>query len=211
MIRILIFEDNLSFRTNLVTFLRSEEDIEVVGAYGDPREVINHIKKDRPDLILMDIQMPFISGLEALALIKNYDAGIKVLIQSIHSDDDKIFNAVCNGASGYILKSSGPEQYLTAIKDAMNGGSPLSPTIATKVLSFFQSNIPTVKTPYIELTKKEKEILIYLSEGNSYKMIAEVCFVSLNTVRTHMKHIYEKLHVNSATEALAKARKNKLI
>jgi len=211
MIRILVFEDNKAFRTNLVDFLNSTGEIEVLGAYADAREVISLIKKQQPDLLLMDIQMPFFSGLEALSLVKKHYPNVKVLIQSIHSDDDKIFHAVCNGSSGYILKNSGPDLYLSSIKDVMSGGSPLSPSIATKVLALFQEHMDTVKTPYVDLTSREREILIYLSKGKSYKMIAEACFISVNTVCTHMTHIYNKLHVNSATEALAKAWKNKMI
>ncbi len=211
MIRILIFEDNKAFRSNLVDFLNSTGEIEILGAFPDAREVISLIKKHQPDLVLMDIQMPFFSGLEALSLVKKHYPDVKVLIQSIHSDDDKIFHAICNGASGYILKNSGPDQYLLSIHDVMTGGSPLSPSIATRVLTLFQNHLGAAGTPYVELTPREKEILIYLSKGKSYKMIAEACFISVNTVGTHMAHIYQKLHVNSATEALAKAWKNKMI
>ncbi len=211
MIRILIFEDNKAFRSNLVDFLKSTGEVEILGAYPDAREVISLVKKHQPDILLMDIQMPFFSGLEALSLVKKYYPEVKVLIQSIHSDDDKIFHSVCNGASGYILKNSGPDLYLSSIKEVMSGGSPLSPSIATKVLALFQEHMDTIKAPYVDLTNREKEILIYLSKGKSYKMIAEACFISVNTVGTHMAHIYQKLHVNSATEALAKAWKNKMI
>lgn len=211
MVRILIFEDNKAFRSNLVDFLNSTGEIEILGAFPDAREVISLIKKHQPDLLLMDIQMPFFSGLEALSLVKKHYPDVKVLIQSIHSDEDKIFYAICNGASGYILKNSGPDLYLSSIKEVMSGGSPLSPSIATKVLALFQEHMDTVKTPYVDLTTREREILIYLSKGKSYKMIAEACFISVNTVCTHMTHIYNKLHVNSATEALAKAWKNKMI
>ena len=211
MIRILIFEDNKAFRNNLVDFLNSTGEIEISGAYPDAREVISLIKKHQPDLLLMDIQMPFFSGLEARSLVKKHQPNVKVLTQSIHSDDDKIFHAVCNGASGYILKTSSPDLYLKSIKEGKSAGSPLSPSIATKVLALFQEHMDTVKTPYVDLTSREREILIYLSKGKSYKMIAEACFISVNTVCTHMTQIYHKLHVNSATEALAKAWKNKMI
>lgn len=212
MIRILIFEDNKSFRTTLKDFFTAIGEIEVLGAYPDAREVLPLIKKQRPDLVLMDIQMPFVSGLDALSMIKKYDLAIKVLIQSIHSDDDKIFNAICNGASGYILKNSRPDEYLVAVKEVMSGGSPLSPSIATKVLAMFQSQfVDSSKPVYIDLTSREREILNYLAKGKSYKMIAEICYISVNTVCTHMAHIYEKLHVNSATEAMAKAREMKIV
>ena len=153
MIRILLFEDNKSFRTSLKDFLQATGDIEVLGAYPDAREVLSLIKKNKPDLVLMDIQMPFVSGLEALSIIKKYDSAIKVLIQSVHDDDDKIFNAICNGASGYILKNSGPDEYLVSIKEVMSGGSPLSPSIATKVLTMFQNQFtPASKPQYIDLS-----------------------------------------------------------
>lgn len=212
MIRILIFEDNKSFRSTLSEFLESSGEIQVLGAYPDAREVLSIIKKHKPDLVLMDIQMPFVSGLEALATIKKYDPAIKVLIQSIHTDDDKIFNAICNGSSGYILKNSGPDQYLVSIKEVMAGGSPLSPSIATKVLTMFQEYYSKSNKPqYVDLTSREREILNLLAKGKSYKMIADICYISVNTVCTHMAHIYEKLHVNSATEAMAKAREMKIV
>ncbi|MBK8280007.1 MAG: response regulator transcription factor [Saprospiraceae bacterium] len=211
MIRILIFEDNKTFRINLVDYLNGTGDIDVLGSYPDARDTLNLIKKHRPDLVLMDIQMPFVSGLEALSIIKKHDPAIKVLIQSVHDEDDKIFNAICNGASGYILKNAGPDQYLVSIKEVMTGGAPLSPSIALKVLSMFQNQFFPSKIEYIDLTTREREILNYLSKGKSYKMIAEICYISVNTVCTHMAHIYEKLHVNSATEAMAKAREMKIL
>ena len=211
MVKVLIFEDNKSFRDNLVAFLNSTGDIAVSGAYADARDAVSLVRKHQPDIVLMDIQMPFISGLEALALIKKANAGIKVLIQSIYSEDEKIFKAICNGASGYLMKNSGPEQYLRSIREVMDGGSALSPGIAKKVLALFQEHFIPAQTEYVDLTSREREILIYLSKGKSYKMIADACFISVNTVGTHMAHIYQKLHVNSATEALAIARNNKII
>jgi len=205
MIRVLLFEDNKNFRESLSLFLASSENIWLIGAYPDARESVNLVRKTKPDVILMDIQMPYLLGLDAMKNIKQHFSDVKILMQTIHDEDDKVFAAICAGASGYILKSSKPESYLQAIVDVNMGGSHLSPVIAAKVMKMFQSQFVKEQPNYVDLSTREREILNCLVKGMSYKMIADKCFISINTVCTHVRHIYEKLHVNSAPEAILKA------
>ncbi len=205
MIRVLLFEDNKNFRESLSLFLASSEDIWLVGAYSDARDSLSIVRKTKPDVVLMDIQMPHLTGLEALVLIRKQYPEVKVLMQTIFDQEDKIFAAICSGASGYILKNSKPEQYLQAIEEVSMGGSHLSPTIAAKVLKIFQHQFVKEQPNYVDLSTREREILSCLVKGMSYKLIADKCFISINTVCTHVRHIYEKLHVNSAPEAIIKA------
>lgn len=205
MIRVLLFEDNKNFRESLSLFLASSENIWLIGAYPDARESVGIVRKTKPDVILMDIQMPHLSGLDAMKNIKQHFPDVKILMQTIHDEDDKVFAAICAGASGYILKNSKPENYLQAIVDVNMGGSHLSPVIATKVMKMFQSQFVKEQPNYVDLSTREREILNCLVKGMSYKMIADKCFISINTVCTHVRHIYEKLHVNSAPEAILKA------
>jgi DNA-binding NarL/FixJ family response regulator len=205
MVRVLIFEDNKNFRESLSLYLASCDNIWLIGAYPDARESVNLVKKTSPDVVLMDIEMPYLSGIEAMIEIKKQRKDTKILMQTIHDEDDKIFSAICAGASGYILKNSKPEQYLQAIEEVNLGGSHLSPSIAVKVLKMFQNLFVKEQPNYVDLSNREREVLSCLVKGMSYKMIAEKCFISINTVCTHVKHIYEKLHVNSAPEAILKA------
>ncbi len=205
MIRVLLFEDNKNFRESLSLFLASAENIWLIGAYPDARESLSIVKKTNPDVILMDISMPHLSGIDAMISIRKQKPTAKILMQTVHDEDDKIFAAICAGALGYILKNSTPEQYLQAIEEVNLGGSHLSPTIAAKVLRMFQNQFVKEQPNYVDLSVREREILNCLVKGMSYKMIADKCFISFNTVCTHVKHIYEKLHVNSAPEAIIKA------
>lgn len=205
MTRVLLFEDNKNFRESLSLFLASSDNIWLIGAYPDARESVAIVKKTNPDIVLMDIEMPYLSGIEAMILLKKQKPEIKILMQTIHDEDDKIFAAICAGASGYILKNNTPENYLLAIEEVNMGGSHLSPTIAKKVLKMFQNQFVKEQPNYVDLSVREREILNCLVKGMSYKLIADKCFISINTVCTHVKHIYEKLHVNSAPAAILKA------
>ncbi len=211
MTRVLLFEDNKNFRESLSLFLASSDNIWLIGAYPDARESMSIVRKTNPDVVLMDIEMPYLSGIEAMILLKKQKPDVKILMQTIHDEDDKIFAAICAGASGYILKNSTPENYLQAIEEVNMGGSHLSPTIAIKVLKMFQNQFVKEQPNYVDLSVREREILNCLVKGMSYKLIADKCFISINTVCTHVKHIYEKLHVNSAPEAIIKAMELHLI
>ena len=201
----MLFEDNANFRESLSLFLAASEGIWLAGAYPDAVNSVTLVKKHRPDVVLLDIQMPKVSGMEALKDIRKTSPETKILMQTVHDDDDKVFAAICMGASGYILKSSQPDDYLRAIEEVYAGGSHLSPAIAAKVMRMFQNQFVKEQPDYIDLSAREKEILACLTKGMSYKLIADKCCISYNTVCTHVRHIYEKLHVNSAPEAILKA------
>ncbi len=211
MIRVILFEDNKSLRQSLSFVLNDTEGIHFTGAFADANDAVARVTSHRPDVILMDIQMPGISGLEALARIKARYPNVKILIQTIFEDEAKIFTAICAGASGYVLKNTDTEPLIKAIFEVYNGGSSLTPGIATKVLNMFHQKFQQKPLTFIDLTEREKEILTLLVKGQSYKLIADNCQISFNTVHTHIKKIYEKLHVNSATEAVSMAIEQKLV
>ena len=205
MIRVILFEDNKNLRDSLSLYLASADNIWLGGAFADGRNALWAVKKYRPDVVLMDIQMPHITGIEAMIDIKSFYPEVKVLIQTVYEDEDRIFKAICAGANGYIIKNPNPEVYVQAINDTYLGGSHLSPNIAAKVMRMFQESYVKSEPAYIDLTQREKEILGCMVKGMSYKMIADTCNIKFSTVHSHIKNIYEKLHVNSAPEAVVKA------
>jgi DNA-binding NarL/FixJ family response regulator len=202
-IRVFIYDDNHPRRDSLKALIDLSPEMAFCG------EAINcsQVKKDMetcfPDVVLMDINMPEVNGIEGLKLIRQHYPHIKVLMQTVFDDTDKIFECIRNGASGYILKKDPPQRILQAIQEVYEGGAVMNPGIALKVLDFFQPN--KINNP---LTGRESEVLKLLSEGLSYKMVADRLFLSFNTVNTHVKHIYEKLHVSSLGEAIAFYYKN---
>lgn len=211
MIRIVLFEDNKNLRESLALYLSSIEGIWFSGAFANAKDAWPVVKKHKPDVVLMDIQMPFRSGIEAMAEIKKNAPSTKVLIQTVFEDDDKIFQSICSGASGYVVKNPDPEVYVQAIREVYSGGSHLSPSIARRVMEMFQHQFVKSEHTYVELTQREKEILSCMVKGLSYKMIADTCGIAFSTVATHVNHIYEKLHVNSAPEAVVKALEWRLV
>lgn len=210
-IRVVLFEDNFHLRESLYFLIGAEPDMECVGAFADCSRLEEQIKSAKPDVILMDIEMPGMNGIEAVAQIKKSFPGIPVLMQTIFQDDEHIFNALCAGASGYLLKSADAQQYIQAIRDVRQGGAPMSGPVARRVLELFQQNVKPEVRPDYDLTQKEKEVLAELIEGKSFKMIADSLGISYETVRSHMKSIYSKLHVHSNTEAVIKALKERLV
>lgn len=207
--RIAIFEDNKKFRESLEFVIVTSNDMELCGSFEDTSRLQQRMDALRPDVVLMDINIPGKNGIEAVKEIKEHFPQIQVCMQTVFEDADKIFASLCAGASGYILKNSAPEKILQAIREVAEGGSFFTPSVAKKVLQNFQQH--PLQAEYIQLTEKEKEVLKYLVEGLSYKMIADKVFLSFHTVHTHLRHIYEKLHVNSKGEAINKAIKNKLV
>jgi DNA-binding NarL/FixJ family response regulator len=211
MIRVVLFEDNKNLRESLSLYLASVEGLWLAGAFANAKEANWLVRKHKPDVVLMDIQMPHVSGLEAMVDIKKLFPEVRVLIQTVFEDDERIFQAICAGASGYLIKNPDPKVYVQAIKEVYGGGSHLSPSIAKRVLEMFQSKYVRNEATYIELTKREQDVLSCLVKGLSYKMIADTCGISFSTVCTHVNHIYEKLHVNSAPEAVVKAFELRLV
>lgn len=213
MIRVTIFEDYADMRDVLATLVENSADHCLVGAFPHAVDVLNIVKKHKPDVVLMDLQMPGISGIEATRLIKSKYPQVQVLVQTMFDDNERVFAALCMGASGYILKSTPADKILEAITETYNGGSPMSPPIARKVLTMLTENQNThsTETDYQVLSPREKEILGQLTKGRSYKMIADECGISYGTVNSHLKKIYEKLHVHSATEAVQKALLQKIV
>jgi DNA-binding NarL/FixJ family response regulator len=209
---VVIFEDNKHLRETLQLLLNNTQGYHCAGAYPDCNRVIDDLSSTSCDVILMDIEMPGRNGIEATKIIKENFPHIPILIQTVFQDDNYIFDAICAGASGYILKSTTPADYLEAITEVRSGGSPITPGIAKKVLELFRNNLtPAVPAKDYNLTPQEKKVLQLLVEGKSYKLIAAELFISHDTVKTHVKNIYPKLHVHSGTEAVSKAIRDKIV
>jgi DNA-binding NarL/FixJ family response regulator len=203
MIRVLIYEDDFAFRETLSILVNGTDGYELKGAYGNCDRIEEHLKRFQPDVILMDITMPGTGGLEGLRIVRGASPQTQVLMCTIFEDNENIFKAICNGASGYLLKKSAPSKIIEAIKEVHEGGAPITSSVARKILGLFPKT-PARSAEIDKLAKREQEILQLLIKGYSYKMIAAELQISVETVRTHIKRIYEKLHVHSAQEAIAK-------
>jgi DNA-binding NarL/FixJ family response regulator len=210
-IKVVIFEDNKSLRQGLYQLINGSEGFSCVGAFEDCLDLLKNIEEVRPDVVLMDIEMPGINGIEAVEMLREKYPELKILMQTIFEDSEKIFKSILAGASGYILKNTSPSRILDFIKDTYEGGAPMSPSVATKVLKMVAQQPPFIKANTFNLSDREKEILSCLVKGMSYKLIAAACFISTDTVRGHIRHIYEKLHVHSKGEAVATAIKSKIV
>jgi DNA-binding NarL/FixJ family response regulator len=207
-IRVAIFEDNKLVRDALQTILNGTTGFCCCGAFADGSRWEADINRSEPHVVLMDIGMPGLNGIEITRKISERFPNIKVLIQTVFNDSEKIFLALCAGASGYILKNDPPHKFIEAINDVYNGGAPFSSVVAKKVLGFFANKNVILVSPGnkdYHLSQREKEILGLMVEANNYKAIAEKTFISYETVRTHVKNIYKKLHVSSRSEAVIKA------
>jgi len=205
--RIAIFDDNKNIRNSIVLLLETEPSFEVVGVYSDARNSVDKVLECNPDVVLMDIQMPGITGIDAVKLLKKELPQVQVLIQTIFEDDDNVFDSICAGASGYILKSHMNHTLIDAVKELQSGGSPMSPSIARRVIKMIQQGNQQKRSQSEDynLTARELEVLTWIVNGLSYKMIGFELNISYETVRSHVKKIYEKLHVASLTEVVAKA------
>ena len=213
-IRVALFEDNRLFREAMQSILNGTIGFICCGAFEDGMRIEEKITRTRPDVVLMDIEMPGIDGIEATRKINEKFPDVKVLIQTVFSENEKIFYAMCAGASGYILKSDPPNSYLEAIKEVYNGGAAMSASVAKRVLGFFSNKNVILVAPTSQdykLTAREKELLNMMIEGDDFRAIAERAFISYDTVRTHVRNIYQKLHVANRTEAVMKAIQQGLI
>ncbi len=211
-IRILLYEDNRDLREGMTFLLQATPTLELVGAFPDTGNLEMQVPGLKPDVILMDIDMPGRTGIEATPVVKAIRPDTQVLMLTVFEDEDKIFQAIRNGASGYLLKRTPPTEIIAAIHDVHKGGSPMTSSIARRVLQFFQQQ-PSNHQPKADydLSPRELDILKSLVKGYSYKLIADEHFISIDTVRSHIRHIYEKLQVNSKTEAVLKALKERIV
>jgi DNA-binding NarL/FixJ family response regulator len=205
MVRLLIYEDNEKLRKSLKLLMSGMSDIVLLDAIANCLKVADDIHQNEPDVVLMDIDMPGMNGIEAVSLIKESRPETHVLMHTIFDDDDKIYNSLAAGADGYLLKTASPMELYNAIKDVNSGGAPLSPGVAKKVLESFRKPEKSRDRELIDLSQREREILQMLTKGFTYKRISSECAISIDTTRTHIKNIYTKLHVNCGTEAVAKA------
>ncbi|HNQ13023.1 MAG TPA: response regulator transcription factor [Bacteroidia bacterium] len=211
-IDIAIFEDNFDRRKSLSMLIESDPRLKLVGCFEDANNVLDKIESCNPHLVLMDIIMPGISGIDAVKTIKDKYPQINIIIQTSFEDDDYIFNSIKHGADGYVLKKSDPEKILEAIIDVCNGGAHMSPGIAQRVMKHFRFDHKSEHPSDLELlSEREQQILKLLVEGKSYKMIAAEVHLSYHTVNSHIKKIYTKLQVNSAGEAISIAIRNNMV
>jgi DNA-binding NarL/FixJ family response regulator len=209
-IKILIYDDNEALRTSMEALIDDEPDFELCAAMPNAETVETDLLQLNPDVVLMDIDMPVVNGVEAVKLIRRTNQQLPVIMLTVFDDNENIFRAICSGASGYILKRYATEEIPAAIRDVLSGGAPMTGSVARKVLLMVpQAN--TYEQERSNLSRRETEILQFLVGGYSYKMIAAEIKVSIDTVRFHIKKIYDKLHVHSATEAVSKAIKDRLV
>lgn len=203
--RIIIVEDDNIIRNAFVTLIQQSGDYTVANAYSNAEAAIKNVKDDAPDICLMDIELPGMNGIEAIPKIKAIFPSVQVVVVTVYENDDLVFKALCEGASGYLTKNMPPQKLIESLKELENGGAPMSTNIARMVVSSFHKNRQS------PLTARELEVLELLSSGKSYSTIADQLFVDKETVKSHIKNIYLKLEVHSKAEAIEKAKKSKYI
>lgn len=206
---LVIYEDNPRLRESLELLLGTDTGFSIVGAFSDCTMVIAQMEALLPELVIMDIDMPGMSGIEGVRRIKTGFPDIKVVMYTVFDDDNRIFECICNGADGYLLKNISPLKLIQSLEDLASGGVPMSPFVAQKVFQYFRTSKEGSEA--FNLTQRETEILELLVRGNSYKMIADKASISIDTVKKHLQNIYHKLHVNCGTEAVAKALQHKIV
>jgi DNA-binding NarL/FixJ family response regulator len=208
MIKVVIYDDHELPRESLSALLSQAEDMECIGVAENCNNVIDDMRRWRPDIVLMDIEMPGVDGISGVRKIKKDFPSIRVIMQTVFEDEGRIFASLQAGAEGYILKNNSAEKIIQSIREVYAGGASMTPSVALQVMRYF--NQAKSQVDY-SLTQKEKEVLSLLSEGNSYKMVAGKLGISYTTVNSHIKNIYEKLHVHSLGEAVSMAIKNKIV
>jgi DNA-binding NarL/FixJ family response regulator len=207
--RLVIYEDNFRLRQSMELLLGEGSGFAVAGSYSDCDAVEAQVEELQPQLVIMDIDMPGIGGIAGVKKIKSTFPDIKVVMYTVFDDDNRIFDCICSGADGYLLKNTSPIKLIQSLNELMEGGAPMSPFVAQKVFQFFRKSSQAREA--FNLTDREKEILELLVKGNSYKMIADKCTVTIDTVKKHLQNIYHKLHVSCGTEAVAKALQHKIV
>lgn len=211
MIRVLVYEDNKARQEALEMLLDHTADMAFAGVRPDCSQVIQDIIETRPDVVLMDIDMPKVNGVEGLKVIKMHFPHLPVIMQTIFETEEKIFDAIRSGAQGYILKKTTGQKLIEGIREVLDGGAPMTPSVARKVLEMYHRQTHPGRNNSFSLSDRELEILGYLVKGFSYKMIADAADITWHTVNGHIKKIYEKLQVHSATEAISKAIEQKIV
>jgi DNA-binding NarL/FixJ family response regulator len=210
-IRVTIFDDNSKLRSTLCSLLDASDGFECTGTFPDCSNLIADVLRTRPDVVLMDIRMPGINGVQAVSMLREARPQVRVLMQTVSEDNDRIFQSVLAGASGYMLKTTSTTRMLEYIREAYEGGAPMSPTVATKVLRMLAGQPKAAAHVSFSLSDRERDVLSCLVKGHSYKLIAAACGISIDTVRGHIRHIYDKLHVHSKSEAVAIAIKSRIV
>jgi DNA-binding NarL/FixJ family response regulator len=209
-IKTALIEDQREIREGLRTLIDGTPDYHCTGAFRSMEEALDRIAPDPPDVILVDIGLPGMSGIEGIPLLRTRYPQARILVLTVYDDDDRIFSALCAGACGYLLKKTPPARLLDSVKEAVEGGGPMSPEVAHRVINLFRDFRPP-QQPDHDLTPHEVRLLKLLAEGHNYKTAAGELKVSVNTISFHMKHVYEKLHVHSKSEAVAKALRSGIV
>jgi DNA-binding NarL/FixJ family response regulator len=209
-IKAAVIEDLREIREGLTTLINFTEGFRCTGSYRSVEEALAKLNQDVPDVLLSDIGLPGMSGIEGVRLLKQRYPSMQVLMLTVYDDDDRIFDALCAGASGYLLKRTPPVKLLESIREAMSGGAPVSPEVATRMIKFFREFHSAERSEY-ELTPHETRLLKLLTEGYNYTTAAEKLGVSYNTIKFHVRHIFEKLQVHSKSEAVVKAMRDRLV
>ncbi len=205
-LRIITFDDNRNVRESVEMLLSTTQDMEFAAGFESCKDLIKEIELLRPDVVLMDIDMPSMSGIEAVKLLRTKFPALPVLMLTGFEDDEKVFDSICAGANGYVLKNANMESLIQYIREVHKGGAPMTPVIARKVLNQFSKLQPakSVQDDFDRLSTREKEVLNLLVKGKSYKMIADELFIGFETVHSHVSRIYKKLQVSSVVEAVSK-------
>lgn len=212
MITVAIIEDNVIIRDGLAALINGTSGYKCVGSYGNCEKFLSELPTLDVDVTLMDIGLPGINGIEGVKKAREIKPSLNILMLTIYKESKVVFEALCAGACGYLVKNTPPSRLLDAIKEVHEGGSPMSSSIARQVITLFQDINPVAKgTDDFGLSDREKEVLVKLSEGDNYQQIGESLFISVDTVRHHIRNIYKKLHVHSQSEAVAKAIRKGLI
>jgi len=209
-IRTMIVEDQKDLREGLSTLVNFTPGFTCIGAFRTMEECIARIRHEVPDVILSDIGLPGMSGIEGIRIIKDEHPDLTVLVLTVYDDNEKIFDALCAGATGYLLKQTEPAELLRSVKEAVAGGAPMSPEVAARVIKLFREVRPPEKVDY-DLTPHELRLLKLLVDGYNYVTAAEQLKISYNTIKFHVRNIYDKLQVHSKSEAVAIAMRDRLV